>query len=404
MERKYYAFLCAGMFISAFLLISYASWPFPTPLSGYIAQKDDYRKKTETVLDEVAADIAKIREIDTPDSIEYRIVTVDWVKENWGRRATDAEIEEIRLEEEIYRALFLIPKDFSLVELKVQQAGTIMAAVAGDTLYFVREYFNPYDEENARELLAHEIAHILQSRNYRIEEPGEFDAKQVKNALIEGEAEFTKEEYVRYKFNRTVEESFSLPSGNVTLRDTDALWQLWVAPGIYGREFVRALNQAGGWERINEAFINMPLSMEQIMHPEKYLNGEGFTTVENGEVKGWDLKRSERFGEHFILMVLARHIPVDEAEIASEGWAGDGFTYYRRDGEYLFLWKIFWDSPIDRDEFISAFKELLRNIKSEEIAPNEYKTYNGYLILKIDHLSVTITGTSKPDFYPTSEP
>ena len=397
MRNKLTVYVGVSIFIITFLLVSYTSWPIETPLSRYIAPKDEYMKKTEMMLDEVVKDVAKIRMLDAPDSIDFKVVTMDWVKENWGRKSAEAVIEEVSLEEEIYRALYLIPENFSLVEIKVRQAGTIMAAVAGDTLYFVREYFDPYDEESAKELLAHEITHILQGINFQIEEPSEFDAKQAKKALIEGDAEFTKENYVIYKFKRSVEKSFTLPSGNGTLRDIDALWQLWVAPGIYGREFVRALYEAGGWDSVNEAYHDRPVSTEQIMHPEKYLIGEGFVPVELESIEGWDLKRSDRFGEHFILIMLARHIPIEKAKLSAEGWAGDWFTYYKMDGDYLFLWKIVWDSPVDRDEFLSAFRWLLSSIEGVELAQNYYRTYYGYLMVEVGELSVCIIGASEPD-------
>jgi hypothetical protein len=392
-------FVSAGVciFAIAFLLVSYTSWPTDTPLSRYISPKDEYTKKTEMMLNQVADDVSKIRMLDAPDSIPFKVVTIDWVKENWGRMSTEAEIEEVRLEEEIYRALYLIPENFSLVELKIQEVGTIMAAVAGDTVYFVREYFDPCDEESAKELLAHEITHMLQGTAFQVEEPSEFDAIQAKNALMEGDAEFTKENYIMYKFNRSDEPSFTLPSGNNTLRDIDALWQLWVAPGIYGREFVRALYETGGWNEVNEAYHNLPASTEQIIHPEKYLIGEGYVSVELESVEGWDLKRSERFGEHFIWMVLARHIPVDDAKTAAEGWAGDRLAYYKMNGDYLFLWEIVWDSLTDRDEFLSAYGELLRSIGSEELAQEYYRTYYGYLMIEVTDLSVSIIGTSKAD-------
>ena len=104
------------------------------------------------------------------------------------------------------------------------------------------------------------------------------------------------------------------------------------------------------------------------------------------------------------MMVLARHIPIEGAKIAAEGWAGDRFTYYKMDGDYLFLWKIVWDSPADRGEFLSAFRELLSSIEGEELAPNCYRTYYGYLMVEVGDLSVTITGASKPDACTISQP
>jgi len=392
--KKSASALVICVFVITFILVTYTSWPTETPLSGYLVPEDKYYAKTEAMLDEVVADVAEIRMLNKPDCVEFRVVTLDWVKENWGKRSVEANMGEVKIEEEIFRALFLIPENFSLSESKIQQAGYMMAALAGSTLYFVREYFDPYNEERARETVAHEIAHLLQSTNFKIEEPTEFDAKQVKNALIEGDAEVTKARYLLLRLSRNVEKS-SLPSGNRTLTESDALWLLWVAPGIYGIEFVETLYEEGGWDKVNEAFDHLPISMEQIMHPEKYLAGEGIVDFELRTIGEWELRKSDRFGELFILLVLARHIPVDEARFAAEGWAGDKFSYYRKNNDQLFLWKIFWDSPVDRDEFLAALEKMLRSVESEEIAPCYWRTYNGYLIVEPSDLSVTIIGASE---------
>ncbi|MEM2876280.1 MAG: hypothetical protein QXL67_04960, partial [Candidatus Bathyarchaeia archaeon] len=277
--KKRVILLVVASFMMVFLLVSYTSWPIETPISKYLTPRDEYTEKIEDMVCEVMKDLSELRMLVTPDSVDLKVVTTDWVRENWGRRSAEAIIEEVKLEEEMYRVLFLISENFSLVDLKVEQAGTIMAAVAGNTLYVVREYFNPYDEENAKELLAHELTHILQGINFRVEEPSEFDGRQAKGALIEGDADFTSRKYMLYRFNRSVEKSFTPPSGNETLRDIDALWCLWVFPYAYGFDFIEALYNAGGWERVNEAYLNMPVSTEQVMHPEKYLSGEGFALV-----------------------------------------------------------------------------------------------------------------------------
>ncbi|MFB0522953.1 MAG: hypothetical protein ACETV1_04220 [Candidatus Bathyarchaeia archaeon] len=384
--------ICA--LLITFILVTYTSWPLETSLPGYLVPNDEYYLKIEAILNEVIVDVAKIRMLDKPNSVEFRVVTLDWVKENWGRRSVEANIREVNIEEEIYKAVFLIPEDFSFSESKVQQAGYIMAALAGDTLYFTREHFDSYNEEGARETVAHEIAHLLQTINFNIEEPTEFDAKQAKNALIEGDAEVTKAEYLLLRLNRTVERS-SLPSGNRTLTESEALWLLWVAPGIYGIGFVETLYEEGGWDKVDEALDHLPISMEQIMHPEKYLAGEGIVDFELRTIGEWELRKSDRFGELFILLVLARHIPVDEAKFAAEGWAGDKFSYYRKSKDQLFLWKIFWDSSVDRDEFLAALGKMLRSVESEEIALCYWKTYNGYLIVEPSDLSVTIVGASE---------
>lgn len=393
-SKAKFAIIGICVIFTACILVSYTRWPIETPISKYISPREDYYLKTEKMVNEVVTDLVKIKMLNGPSEIKIRIITVDWAKQHWGRELNEAEIEKIKIEEDIYKALFLVPEDFDLLEKKVQEAGSILAALAGDTLYFVREYFDPYKEVNAKECIAHEVAHLLQSINFEIEEPVDFDSKLAKNALLEGEAEVTKAQYLELIFNKVVEK-YNFPAGDRTLGVDEFFWLKWVAPGIFGIEFVETLYAEGGWSMVNEAFIDMPGAMEQIMHPEKYLAREGYFEFSVEEIEGWELERSDRFGELFIVLFLARHIPIDEAKIAAEGWGGDKFAYYERNNDYLFEWKTSWDTFTDKEEFITALERLLRSIEAEEIAPQLWKTNEHYMMIDVNNLNVTIIGASE---------
>ena len=57
--------------------------------------------------------------------------------------------------------------------------------------------------------------------------------------------------------------------------------------------------------------------------------------------------------------MLDKWLPVENAELAAEGWGGDLFNYYESDDDFLFTWDILWDSPEDANEFYNTFKEMM---------------------------------------------
>jgi len=382
-----------GLILTAFLLVSYTRWPIETPLSQVLSPRDNYYVQTEKLVYEVLGDLVNIRELNGTSEVKIQIVTVEWTKENWGRKTTEAEIAQLKIEEEIYKALFIIPEDYDLLAKKEQEAGSILAALAGDTLYFVSDYFDPYDEVNAKETIAHEVAHLLQSINFEIEESVKLDATLAQGAIIEGEAEVTKAQYLELVLNKSVDKD-SFPVGNRTISVDEFFWLKWVAPGIFGFEFVEILYSEGGWTRVNEAFIDIPKSMEQIMHPEKYSVEDEYLDFEEEMIDDWKLERSDRFGELFIVLFLTRHIPIDDARIAAEGWSGDNFVYFKKNDDYFFEWKTIWDTPTDADQFIGALESLFGSMETEEIGPKIWKINEEYLKVNRSNWNVTIVGSS----------
>ena len=96
--------------------------------------------------------------------------------------------------ETLFKALLLIPMDFSLLEKRISQAGMTLAATSGKTLYVVREYFDPSESGSLR-TLAHEFTHVLQY--IHIEQPSieSMDERLAWTAFIEGEADLVADIY-----------------------------------------------------------------------------------------------------------------------------------------------------------------------------------------------------------------
>jgi hypothetical protein len=378
--------------------------------------QDAYTEQTEMLLREVSGNIVQVRELFPPQNIPLKVVTLDWVEENWGRKFAEESSEELQIEEEIYKALFLIPQNLSLAEVTVEQAGATVAAVSEGNLYVVREHFNPFDKLSTERTLAHEITHMIQEKYFKSPEVRFHDEFQAWAALIEGDADFTGDKYIEDTAGRPAvsdgvaslssSKKLSAATHLATVKMPESLVELWLFRYRYGESFVSALYEAGGWEKVNAAYANPPVTTEEILHPEKYLEGEGFVQVNSISLNSsdWNLVKTERFGEHFILVMLSSHIPRDYAMTAAEGWRGDNFTYYKKEENHLFTWKIVWDTERDSVEFFDTFVQMMDAVDAPQILPSSkcasnntvtWKAGNQYVSLIRNQSSVVVSGSTE---------
>ena len=88
-----------------------------------------------------------------------------------------------------------------------------------------------------------------------------------------------------------------------------------------GVRFVGGLFSDGGWPSVNAAFADPPRSTEQVLHPEKYVEGEEPALVEIiglGEALGeeWTLVVEDTFGEFLLRLYLETGFSRQKASLA----------------------------------------------------------------------------------------
>ncbi len=339
------------------------------------ANDGSYESLVKSLFDEVLDGVEDMRGLPPPKGIELNIVSIQWFS-NQEEEKVQEKSEEIDLEETVYKALFLIPQDFSVGEARVKQASSIRAAVVGSRLYIVKEHFDPLDGRAARRTLAHEITHLLQSR-FRSPRLATFDQRQAWISLVEGDADFTADTYIA---------SSGLSSYVAAV--TESLDRIQVFPYRYGSGFVSALFTEGGWSLINSAYDNPPRSTEAVLHPEIYLSNRSFTVVTalTPESNEWVAVFTDTFGEYFIRIMLENGVSEDEAERAAAGWDGDNVTLINKDGSYLLTWRISWDTVEDASEFLAAYRRMVVQMGGEEVEPGLYGLQGHY---------VTFTGSGR---------
>jgi hypothetical protein len=146
-------------------------------------------------------------------------------------------------------------------------------------------------------------------------------------------------------------------AGGKSLREAPViLSETMIFPYLRGLVFCAHLTNEGGWEALNKAYRNPPLSTEQVIHPEKYLaDPDAPTAVDLGRLEpgeGWKELGRNVVGEMQLGVLLRRH----GGKVAAAGWDGDRYAVFEGpEGRLGLVWLSTWDSAQDAREFHKGY-------------------------------------------------
>jgi hypothetical protein len=229
---------------------------------------------------------------------------------------------------------------------------------------------------DAQTLLAHAYAHALQDQHFDL---GAMDARATTTdaalavqALVEGDAMLLAASY-RYEDLATADwehvAELALQAEHPSYEEEPGHSEVWARlqhfPYTEGHRFARALFQDGGWEALNAAYTDPPRSTEQVLHPERYLEGRSapprVVVPDLGVVlgEGWTMLLEDTLGEFVVGLHLDTLLPEEMAWQAADGWDGDTFVVWEHDdGSRVLVWRTIWDSTADAAEFERALIAL----------------------------------------------
>ena len=218
-------------------------------------------------------------------------------------------------EESFDKRVGLLPADADLKDLILKLYSSQVAAFYDpDTQQFTviqrDSTFGPSD----RITVAHEYDHALQDQYWHlndtdVKDPTQGDAAAANLALIEGDATALMYQWAFAALTPQELAQVGSDPGQVAsqqLLDSMPLIlrQQLTFPYFGGLNFVTSLQASGigGWSAVNKVWDNRPTTTEQIMHPEKYLAGEGAIAVKLPDVaadlgKGWKTSFTQTLGE-----------------------------------------------------------------------------------------------------------
>jgi hypothetical protein len=235
-------------------------------------------------------------------------------------------------------------------------------------------------------LLAHELTHVIQDQHFDlmglpIEDLTQEDQALAVRALIEGDATLVMMDFILQQQQSAIDttrvpgitDNMRFWTSSPFMRSLTMFQQVprylmdnLLFSYIDGFEFVLELKQHGGWEAINQAYRDIPVSTEQILHPEKYFVERDPPTMIHfatfAEIfAGWQELEQNTLGEFNIQRLIDSYLPVERARVASEGWDGDRFVVYEHPetDQLVLAWYTTWDSEQDSREFFHIYADVL---------------------------------------------
>jgi hypothetical protein len=233
---------------------------------------------------------------------------------------------------------------------------------------------------NARETLAHEFVHSLQDQHYDLdkllpEDSPDDDRSTAVRSLVEGDATlagymYAYRNFTQEEFQAMLEESSNNPSTVIDSVPTYIRDNL-LFPYDAGATFVSKLIEEGGFDRVNKALTDPPISTEQILHPDKYLQTPRdeplpvtIPPLTSTLGSGWTFEHSSTLGEFDFAEILKENgagAPVD----AADGWGGGEYDLYKNGNDALLFIDSRWDTASEAREFYDSMQETFQTAKSE---------------------------------------
>jgi hypothetical protein len=297
----------------------------------------------EELLASIERGIEEIRGIDAPPPVNHRFVDQAGMKERLAEEFTDPEIiEQLVHESALLKLLGVISQD---ADLSAIYDGMLGDRVLGLYDPEKEEFFVLGDDQSGADSIdteaqltyAHEYVHRLQDAKFDLEKLEDLatgdDMSIAITALVEGDATAAQTLFMlgNYDF---AELSRLLESALARQADIPVapyfLQRALEFPYIEGGEFVSALSATGGNPAINAVFDNPPRSSEQILHPEKYFDGEEPVELDipdDAMGNGWSVHAENVLGE-FFLRTWLEAIGSENAAVAAAGWGGDAYVVF----------------------------------------------------------------------------
>ncbi|MBN2113331.1 MAG: hypothetical protein JW785_04310 [Acidimicrobiia bacterium] len=280
--------------------------------------------------------------------------------------------EEIAVEQAFARLLGILPVEVDLAgAIEDLYAEQVVGFYDGDTgeLVVAGEELTPL----GRTIVIHELIHALTDQHFGMSaslddlvEAERYHEAAALQALAEGDATYFQMVYLQQM----------APDDQVAAlleslqADTSVLDSLpdWVGedlgfPYESGFGFVERLVEEGGSAAVDQAYLNPPFTVEQILHPNAYFTLEPARPVAlpATALEGYEVVEEGAFGEWNLMLYLLEGVGDGEAAIAAGGWGGDVYRLHWNGSEVAFAYLFEGDAPRDAEELAAALAGSLRS-------------------------------------------
>ena len=290
-----------------------------------------------------------------------------------------------------WQTIGVIPEGTSIREELLEYVSTQVIGyydtITGELVFIGTSDPSPLE----RVTLAHELTHAIDDQRFGLEQIDLLGAQcrdeelQAALAVVEGNATFFMLRWaqgflsVEEQIELSAEAAAQEPPPSTVAPFIDAIQQ-W--PYIDGLSFITQLETAGGLDAVDSAFGELPVSTEQIIHPERYPDDVP-TPVDVPDISGamgggWKDLDVQSVGEMWLDLALSLRIDDADAADAAAGWDGGIYRAWSHGRDVAVILSTEWDAPEDADEFATAMERWIAD--GDQIAE----------VLPVDGTSVSV--------------
>ncbi|HEY7611998.1 MAG TPA: hypothetical protein VH764_03305 [Gemmatimonadales bacterium] len=237
-------------------------------------------------------------------------------------------------------------------------------------------------------VLAHELIHALQGQHLRLDSilnaRDNNDRLSASQAILEGQATLASldvlapghhvaqnPQFWEMYREQVRQQQSSMP---VFRRAPLVLRETLIFPYLQGAEFMHWWKKGGRAPMPSGA--QMPVSTEQVLHPERYARGDVPVPIVFPAEAG--VEYEDVLGESEIRVILAMLAGSDEVQtVLPIGWGGDRYRLYRSARGPALVWYLVWDDRRSAEGFLRSAAGLRTTARPGYRAALDSLTVNG---------------------------
>lgn len=346
-----------------------------------ISALDELPFEISQQMDLIQEQVSEIRGLPLQDPVTRLLLTREELHQRLIEDFNeDYSIEKANEDVIVLSAFGLLEQDFDLynffLELYTEQISGFYDTETKEMYVVMEDRFSGLHKLT----YAHEFVHALQDQHFDIkdglgysEEACEEDSERCAaiKALLEGDASLMElhwfSVYASQQDLADIQEYFQNYESPIFDRSPAFIQADLLFPYMAGQTFVEHIFKSGGWEAVNQAYLDVPVSTEQILHPERYPHVKPLSVNLPDIIDllgdGWRELSRGVLGEWYTRLILSHgHDPqarLDEsiAGSAAEGWGGDAYMVYHNElsNETTMVLMTVWENEREAFEFTDNF-------------------------------------------------
>jgi hypothetical protein len=330
--------------------------------------------------DEVMAQMSKLISLPILSPLKKSMRSRDEIRAYLLRKMNeDKDAGKRYADQETMEKFGLIPKNYPLEQTLIK---VLTEQIAGlydpdSQEFFIADWTSPADQ---RMVMSHELTHALQDQHFHINtwsdaaKPND-DAELARDAVLEGSAMAAMVDY-QLAGKGSIRDLGDFDPA-LLMGDMDSSPELSKAPKVLQDELLfpylagirftqHLLKASNGWPDFYKVFERPPVSTQQILHSDLYLQDVAPPKIKLPDVKrflsaDWKKLDENNMGEFGLQEILKQFLDKDRATQLAASWSADRYALFenQKNKRTMLVFQILLASDAAAARFFGAYSELV---------------------------------------------